>query len=128
MVAAGAVLLGVGCTAELAAPPDDRIVEQAALLEIGEQAGDRFIDGLRVVAVLWQVGVLIPGGVGAAVAIGDLHVAHAGFAQASGHQALSAIAVRRFLADAVHFLRRGRFLRDVENIGRVVLHLPAEFV
>ena len=38
VVAAGAVLFGVRRAAELAAPPDDRVFEQAAPLQVGEQA------------------------------------------------------------------------------------------
>ena len=42
VVAAGALgVLGGRLAAELAAPDDDRRIEQAALLEIGEQGGDR---------------------------------------------------------------------------------------
>ena len=84
VVAAGAVLFGVGRAAELAAPPDERVFEQAAPLEVGEQAGDRLVDGQGVVGVLGQVRVLVPGGVGGVVAVGDLDVAHARFARAGG--------------------------------------------
>ncbi len=37
VVAAGAVLFGIGRAAELAAPPDDRVFEQAAALEVVKQ-------------------------------------------------------------------------------------------
>ncbi len=49
VVAAGAIFFGVGGAAKLAAPPDEGVFEEAALLEIGEEAGDGLIDGAGVV-------------------------------------------------------------------------------
>ena len=51
VVSAGAVLFGVGGSAELAAPPDERVFEEAALFEVGEEGADRSVDGLGVVGV-----------------------------------------------------------------------------
>src|SRR6185295_7016374 len=95
VVASRAVLLGVRRAAELAAPPDQRVLEQAAALQVHEQARDRLVDRARVVAVLRQVAVLVPGGIRAAVAVGDLNEAHARLAEAARHQA--------FLAERVGF-------------------------
>ena len=51
--------LGVGGAAEFTAPDDEGVVEQAALLEVGEQAGRGLVgvvalalDGLREAAVV----------------------------------------------------------------------------
>ena len=53
--------LGHGRAAELAAPDDQRAVEQAAGLEVGEQGGDRLVDGAGVVLMAGlEVGVLVP--------------------------------------------------------------------
>ncbi len=43
-VVVAAVGLGAGRAAELGAPDDDRLVEQPALLEVLEQAGDGQVD------------------------------------------------------------------------------------
>src|ERR1043166_3068415 len=94
VVAPRAVLLGVGCPAELAAPPDERVLQQSALLEILEQSRNRAIHGAGVVAVLRQVAVLVPRGVRAVVAIGDLHEPYARLAQPTRHQALAAERIR----------------------------------
>src|SRR5260221_11991264 len=90
VIAAGAVLFGVGCAAELTTPPDERVFEQAAGFKVGEQGADGLIDGAGVVAVLDEVRVLVPCGIGATVAVGDLDVAHTALAQAAGHEALAA--------------------------------------
>ena len=56
VVVAPVAALGEGRSAELAAPPDQRIVEQPARLQVGEQAGDGQIGGAGVVgAILGQV-------------------------------------------------------------------------
>ena len=41
VVVAAVLALGAGGPAELAAPDDQRLVEQAALLQVGQQTGDR---------------------------------------------------------------------------------------
>ena len=52
VVAAGPLGLGVGGAAELAAPPDERVLQQAPPLQVGQQAGDRPVDAAGVVACL----------------------------------------------------------------------------
>src|SRR5690606_16439316 len=101
VVAAGALLLRGGGAAELAAPPDERVLQQAAALQVGQQAGDRPVDATGVLQVLGHVGVLVPGRVGGAVAVGDLDEADAALAQPTGEQALAAEVVGRLLVDAV---------------------------
>ena len=52
------------CPAELAREPNDRGVEQAALIEIGDQAGDPGVErGHLIEAVLGEIDVRIPGAV-----------------------------------------------------------------
>jgi hypothetical protein len=46
VVVVAAVALPVGGAAELADPQDQRVVEQAATLEVGEETGDRLVGGL----------------------------------------------------------------------------------
>ena len=82
-----AVALGAGRAAELGAPDDERVVEQAALLEVLEQAGDRQVDLRRELAVVGlDAGVRVPGAA-AAAAVEDLHEAHAALDQPPGRQA-----------------------------------------
>ena len=59
--------------------------------------------------VFGQVGMLVPAGVVRIVAVVHLDVTHAGFGEASGHQALSAEVIRALLADAVQLLYMLRF-------------------
>ena len=129
VVAAGAVLLGVGGAAELAAPPDERVLEQAAPLQVGEQAGDRPVDGAGVVGVLGQVRVLVPGRVGGVVAVGHLDEPDARLAEPPGQQALPAEVVGRRVADAVEGqgLPRSRAARSSTS-GALALHPPGQLV
>ena len=103
VVAAGALVLGVGCAAKFTAPPHNGVVEQPALFEIGQQRADRLVGGLGVIHVLGHVGVLIPRGVVAVVGIVHLNVPYPGFAQAPGHQAVTTKVISRLLVDPVHF-------------------------
>src|SRR5262249_27051733 len=69
VVAAVAALAGRGA-AELAAPDDERVVEQAALLQVGEQCGHGPVDvAAEVARRLVVVAVRVPG---LAVAVVDL--------------------------------------------------------
>ena len=47
-------------SAKLAAPPDDRVVEQSAFLQILQQSSDRLIRRAGMIGVLRHVRVLIP--------------------------------------------------------------------
>ena len=124
MVAAGTLVLGVRRAAKFASPPDDGIIQQPALLEVGQQRADRLVGGLSMLHVLGHVGVLIPRGIVAVVGVIYLNVAHPGFAQAPGHQAVTAKVIGRLLVDPVHLQRLGIFISQIENLRRVVLHAP----
>ena len=84
-----------GVPAELAGPDDQRLVEQAAALEVGEQAGDRLVDGAGVgLVVLPQIAVGVPGvGVAGVDGDGQLDEPHAALDQPAGEQAV--LGVRR---------------------------------
>src|SRR5262249_54870483 len=80
---------GDGGAAELAAPQDEGAVEQAALVEVGEEGGGRLVPALGEAAVLGgQVVVVVPRLAGAAP---DLHEAHAPLQQAAGDEELPAV-------------------------------------
>src|SRR4051794_19219522 len=82
--------LGAGGAAELGAEDDNRLLEQAAPLEIHEQGADRLVDGAGVVRVVAaQVAMSIPGA-GPAAAMLDLHEADAALDHAPRGEALRA--------------------------------------
>ncbi len=60
--------------------------------------------------------MLVPGGVGRAVAVGHLNESHARLAEPAGHQALAAEVVGVRVADAVERLGFRRFARKVEHV------------
>ena len=96
--------------AELAAPEHQRVVEQAARFQIGQQAGDRLVDLGGVLRVpLLQVAVLVP--LDLAVAVRDLHEPHAALDEPPGQQALPAEVLGHRVVEAVQLVRRRRFRR-----------------
>ena len=92
--------------AELAGPDDQRLVEQAAGLEILQQRGDRLVDlarlaqraGVRVVVVVPVLAVAAAGD--------DLHETHAALDQPAGDQAARAEVARDVVVEAVELSRR----------------------
>ena len=130
MIAAGdflealAVFAERGAT-ELAAPHDERGVEQAALFEVLQKRGDGLIDHLAIVRELRiEAAVMIPRGVD------DVHEAHAALDHASRIQTVAReglvvadaaeVALDRRL-DAIHAIRieRGlRFAAEVDQFRR----------
>ena len=102
--------------AELAAPQHQRVVQQAALLEIPDQRRARLV---RILAVLLQavdqVAVLVPG------LVEQLDEAHAALHQAPGEDA---VVGERGLARfrSVHLQHARRFLREIHQFRRAHLH------
>ena len=84
MVAAVVAALHHRRAPELAAPDDERVVEQAAFLEIGHQRGAGLIgvEGVLLDAGR-QVAVLVPG------FVEELHEAHAALDEPPGEQAVA---------------------------------------
>ena len=100
---------------ELAAPHDQRVFEQAALLQVAEQGGD---GAVNVLAEIARCGVVIRVRIPRlAVAVIDLDETHAAFRQASRHET----AVRE-VPFAVSLAHRRRLARDVEGVRRRELH------
>ena len=106
--AVGIVVAAVGAlghrrAAELAAPDDQRGVQQAAGFQVREQGRDRLVDGPGVVLVaVLQVAVLVPA-VAADRRTEQLDEAHAALDQPPGDQALAGEDLGRRHKD-----RRGR--------------------
>src|SRR5204863_3542931 len=81
VVVARQIALAVNSPSELAAPYDQRLVEQAALLEVADQAVARVIDVAALQRqVARDVAVLVP------AAMEDLHEAHAALDQTPGQE------------------------------------------
>ena len=115
--------LAVRGAAKLAAPDDEGVFQEAALLEVREQAGDGGIDAGAVVFKLGlEIEVLIP------IAVGDLNKAHACFDELAGHEALLAKGGGGVVLKAVHLLGGGRFFAEIEDLGNLCLHAEGELV
>ena len=114
-----------GCAAEFTAPQHQRVVEQPTRLEVGEQSGDGFIDlgGFFGVA-FFEVAVLIP--LYLAVAVGNLHEAHAALGKAAGHQALPAEILGDGVVHSIKFAGGLGFAGDVLNLRHRGLHAIGE--
>ena len=100
--------------AELRAADDQRVLEQAARLQILDHRRERLVGVLRVLAVRLDVGVRVPR---IALGVVDLHHAHALLDQPHRHQAAARRAAR-----AVQLERRLALLADVEDLRRFGLH------
>ncbi len=104
MVAAGVGVDG-GCAAEFAHPDDERFIEHAALLEIGNQSCERFVDGFGQL-----------GGAAEIVLVGippveyDFDKGDAGFNETTGEQAAGTEV--RFAIGRTHTVG---FFRQVES-------------
>ncbi len=127
VVASGAVALRIGSASKLSSELDDGVLKETALFEILEQPCDRFVNGESVVGVLGQIGMLIPGGIGRVVAIGDLDKTHAGFAKPSSQKALaSEVRRRRTVMDPVKLECGCRLTGKVRHFGRMTLEPPCK--
>ena len=83
-------ILGHRLPAELAAPDDQRLIEQAALLEVLDQAGDRLVGTAGVAVVVdHEVAVGVPVVVVVGAAGVDLDEADAAFDQPPAQDALA---------------------------------------
>ena len=130
VVAAGPLgVLGGRLAAELAAPDDQRLVEQAALLQVLEQAGDRLVGVAGVLGVVGDhVGVGVPVVVVVGAAGVDLDEPHAALDQPPGQQALAAEVGGLGLVDAVQRQRVSRSPGEIDRLGGVLLHLEGQLV
>ena len=130
MIAAGALgVFGGRLAAEFAAPDDQRLLEQAALFQILQQAGDRLVGfaGVQVV-VGFQVAVGVPVVVVVGTAGVELNEPNAALDQAPGQQALASELVALRIRQTVEFLRRCGLLRRSTASGALRLHLEGQLV
>lgn len=102
--------LGVGRAAKLSAPPDQRIFQHPASLEIGEKPTDWLVHFPGQFLMLGHVAVLIPDRGRAVVAMADLDEPDAGLGELPGREALASEPIRGFLPDTIEVLNVLRFL------------------
>ena len=91
-------------------PDYGKMIEQAALLQVGEQSGDGFVSGGATGGEqVLDVEMMIPS------ARADLDVAHAGLGELAGKETLAAKVVGRRVADAVELQGVGGFATEIEQ-------------
>ena len=125
--ALGGAAFAEWCAAEFAAPHDERVVEQTALLQLADERGDGLV-GSRHFASEAVLDFLVRiRAVEVPAPVEKLHETHALFEQAAREQAVIGKArLARFRAIIVEHLLR--FARDVHHVGHARLHAECEFV
>ena len=114
--------------AELAAPDDERRVEQPALLQVRQQRADRLIDlAGRAAARRTTMSVPMPSAVRVPAAVIELDEAHAALDEPAREQA---VVGERHLArlGAVHLVDLPRLVRDVGQLRDARLHPVRQLV
>ena len=126
VVIAALSLLAHGHAAELAAPDDEGIVEEAAAPEVAEQPGDGPVRPAAVeTVVLLDVLVGVPA---SGVARVELHEAHSPLDHAPGEETARAELVGVLLADAVEAAGRLALAAQVDHLRRGGLHAEGQLV
>ncbi len=103
-------------TSKFAAPDDQRVLQQAAFFQVLDQPGDWFVCFTRVqVVVRFHVRMSVPVVVVMCSAGVDLDEANTAFDHATSQQTLSAELFALRIIQAVQFLSRLSFLRDINR-------------
>ena len=119
MMVAAVGSFGAGRAAELGRPDDERLVEQAALLEV-VRASPAIGWSTSAQLAAWlsrKLAVGVPAAGAAVAAVVDLHEPHAALDQPPRGEAMLGERRRRFVVEAVQLLRGGRFLLELEHFG-----------
>ncbi len=120
LVGAGSRKLDGWCTPKFSAPDDERVLEHAALFEVGKEGCRPLIAIQRELAVvLFEIIVGIPR---LARRMPDLDHAHPPLGEASGQQALAAVG-----RVAVHVADVLRLFFEVKRVGGLNLHPVRQF-
>ena len=115
VIAACAVAFRIGCSAKLAAKPNQSVFEQSSLFQVSQQGRNRLIDSPGMVRMLGQVGVLVPSRVRGAVAISNLDKPHPRFKKPPCQQTLPAETVCRARTNTVLCQSFGRFTGQINH-------------
>ena len=114
---------------ELRVPQHERVLQQAALLEVAQQARDRLVGRQAHRRQLFQDAVVVVPIVGrTARSAPDLDEPHAPFDQPPGQQTALAEVLGRLFIQAVLLVSRRRFPAEIERFGGAQLHLRRQLV
>lgn len=122
--------LGEGSASEFAGPDDERFVEKAEFFQIGDQGGDRLIDGFAVFTVtIDEIVVLVPA-IAIAAGAGEFNEADAALHKASGEETLAAksFGLIEIGLQTIHFFHGVGLAFEVEKLGNRGLHPEGGFV
>ena len=126
VVVATVALLAHRRAAKLSAPDNERFIEQASLLEVGEQARDRFVHrAAEPGMVFFDAGVRIPLAAGAAE---ELNEPHAPLDQPAGQEAVAAKGLGLFFIKTVEPAGGFRLLGEINCLGSCLLHAEGELI
>ena len=130
MVPAGSFcVFGGRLAAKFTAPNDEGFVEEALLLEIFQQTGDRFVRIAGVfVVVLLQVTVGVPVGVIVVAARVNLDEADATLDKSAGKEAFAAEIIRPPLVDTVEVFDVLGLVIQVNGLGGGGLHAVGQLI
>jgi hypothetical protein len=113
----------IGGAAKLAAPDDEGALQQATMLEVGDERGDGLVHAAHEIAMgTLDVVVAVPG------TVVELHEAYAFLDELACEEAFAAKGIRDSVADAVEFPGLRVFLGEVKRFGHLHLHAECEFV
>ena len=126
----------VRCPAELASPDNERFIEQATLLEVTDQSGDRLIDLLSHISMAtFQLAVLVPrvttlADLPRTRQTGQLNETHTPLCQPASQQALASV-LGRFLNRGIKPVERTSclgFVADIQELGYRGLHPVGDLI
>ncbi len=117
-----AVVLGEGRASELASPHHQRILQQPAGLEVGQQSGDRLVHLAGVLSVQSrQIAMLVP-----LVTVPAAHHPYTLLHQPAGQQQLPAVVVGALVVQTVEPSGGFRFPLDIQDLRGVHLHAEGQ--
>ena len=112
-----------GSAAELAAPDDEGVVEQAALFEVFDQGGAGLVGSLAVLLDgFGEIAMLVPG------FVKELNEAHPTFGEAAGKQAVAGITGSVDVLDAIHVEDVLRLLGEIHQLWSAGLETISHFI
>ena len=129
MMVAAVGPLCTGSSSEFGSQDDDRLIEQAALLEIFDQPGDRQIDlpAQRRVPGL-EGAVRVPGAGPSVRSVKNLYEPRSPFDQPPGDEALASKRFGCLVVQAIHLLDGRGFSGAIDDLGHGRLHVEGQLV